>query len=130
LRILRQKQLRNNRWMQDVLEKLCVKRNGRRTKFERNLIRLSGYLMKDTLKGKGDGTSGGKIKLQCRIQANIIDLYAEMQLLSFLLMCFLFWTFKVVLRNHYTVFLATHLLEANASALNYYKIFGESSNPI
>jgi hypothetical protein len=61
-----------------VLEKLCVKRNGRRTKFERNLIGLSGYLMRDTLKGKGDWKSIGKMKLQCAIQANIIDLYAKM----------------------------------------------------
>ena len=46
--------------------------------------------MRDILKGKGGWTSVGKMKLQCGIQANIIDLYAKMQPLSFLLMCFLF----------------------------------------
>jgi hypothetical protein len=55
-----------------VFEKLCVKRNGRRTKFERNLKGLSGYLMTDTLKGKGDWTSVGKIKLEYGIRADII----------------------------------------------------------
>jgi len=76
----------NVRWARKTLCKEKLEPNKIRKEPNR-IVRVSHEAV---LKGKGDWTSVGKMKLQCGIEANIIDLYAKMHLLSFLLMCFLF----------------------------------------
>jgi hypothetical protein len=46
-----------------MIDKLCVKRYMRRTKFEWNLTGLWGQLTTNTLKGKEGRTSEGKMKV-------------------------------------------------------------------
>jgi hypothetical protein len=116
--------------MQDVIEKLCVQKNGRRTKFERNLIGLSGFLMWETLKGIGDWTSVGRMKLQCGIQANITDLYAKKVTPFFPADVFPVSILRRGTRESQHTVSGNPPVGPSASTVNYYTISGEISNPI